>query len=260
MDVQTLLDHLAFRPAVVLPYCPVRYRYLLLNRGLLLMVRFFFVCLLVLVHDFDHLLVVLLLFDQFVLRLRQVLLQLLVDLHLVGQLDVLHHLRLERRQRLHVTVRGGVRNQQHLRRRVLRHYQRLSLLALPPFEVEVDVVATQQAFQFLDPLALMVQDVVHLLLDVVIRIQFLLQLENRIVSLVQSCSQRDHDVPLLQQELLVLVRLRLVLLDLLSLLLQLLKFLLVLLPDDLILLLQRTLELRSLFHFLSSNQHLRLQC
>lgn len=94
----------------------------------------------------------------------------------------------------------------------------------------------------------------------VIGVKLFLQLNDCLVSLVEAAREGDHDISLLQQELLVAVHLGLALLDLGPLALNLIQFRLVLLPYTLLLLLERRPKLRSVFDLLSAGQNLRIHC
>ena len=85
-----------------------------------------------------------------------------------------------------------------------------------------------------------------------------MQLDNGLVSLVQSGSKRDHNVALLQQQLFVSVDLRLALLDLVAFTFNLIQLGFVLLSDALLLFFERGSELRSVFNFLAAGEDLRV--
>ena len=94
----------------------------------------------------------------------------------------------------------------------------------------------------------------------VVSVKLFLQLNDCLVSLVEATRECNHDISLLQQELLVAVHLGLPLLNLSPLALNLIQFRLVLLPYTLLLFLQRRPELRSVFDFLTAGQNLRIHC
>jgi len=95
--------------------------------------------------------------------------------------------------------------------------------------------------------------------NAIVCIQFFLELDNCFITLVETGGQRDHDVSLFQQQLLVSVDLGLVFFDLNTLALNLAKFCIVFLPDLLLLLLKRNSKLLCLFNLLSSSEHLPVQ-
>ena len=94
--------------------------------------------------------------------------------------------------------------------------------------------------------------------DFVVGVQFLLKVNDRLVSLIESVSQGNHDVSLFDQKLLVAIYLGLVLFKHFSFSLNLFELLIVLISDGFLLLLEGLPELCSLFHFLSSVEHLRV--
>lgn len=102
-------------------------------------------------------------------------------------------------------------------------------------------------------------DLLSVLMDSIIGVELLLKLDYGLVALIKSACQSDHDVSLLQQELLVSVDLGLVFLDLSPLALHVLELLLILLPDELLLLLEQGTELRGLLDFLAANEHLGVE-
>ena len=67
-------------------------------------------------------------------------------------------------------------------------------------------------------------------MDAVVSVQFLLQLYDGLVPFIQTAGQRNHNVSLLEQQLLVPIHLSLLFLDLSALSLHLLKLDIVLLP------------------------------
>ena len=103
---------------------------------------------------------------------------------------------------------------------------------------------------------LLINDLLCVLVNTIVCIKLFLELDDCLISLVQSRSQCYHDVSLLQKELLVSVDLGLLFLDLGALSLHLLEFKLVLLSDQLLLLFQEGAELRRLFDLLATYQHL----
>ena len=90
-------------------------------------------------------------------------------------------------------------------------------------------------------------------------VEFLLQPDDGLVAFIEAGCQSDHDVPLLEQQLLVAVDLCLVLLNLLPLSLQLTQPPLVLLPYQPLPLLQGRLELRRVLDLLTTHQQLRVE-
>ena len=92
----------------------------------------------------------------------------------------------------------------------------------------------------------------------VISLELLLHGEDLLVALVQPLRQRDHDVPLLEEEVLVAVHLRLVLLHVLPLLLELPEPLLVLAADAPLLLLEEAAEGRHVLDLVAADQELAL--
>jgi len=126
-----------------------------------------------------------------------------------------------------------------------------------------DVTATllsNKSLQLLDAGLLTLDAALSLQRDPVVGVKLLLQLDNGLVSLVQSGSQRDHNVALLQQQLFVSVDLRLALLDLIAFALNLIQLGFVLLSDALLLFFERGPELRSVFDFLATGEDLRVHC
>ena len=103
-----------------------------------------------------------------------------------------------------------------------------------------------------DPHPPPLSELLALLVDPVVRVQLLLQLDNRLVPLVQPRRQSNHNVSLLQQQLLVTIHLGFVLLDLLTLTLQLTQTTLVLLTNCTLLLFQGSLELGGIFNLLAT--------
>ena len=89
--------------------------------------------------------------------------------------------------------------------------------------------------QLVHSLLLLHDIVVRVECDLVICVQLFLQLDDGLISLVESTGQGYHDVSLLEQQLLVSINLSLPLLQLISLLLHLTQFHLVLLPYNLLL-------------------------
>ena len=103
---------------------------------------------------------------------------------------------------------------------------------------------------------LLINDLFGILVYPIVCVQLLLQLDYRLIPLVQPRSKCDHYVALLQKELLVPVDLGLLFLDLGALSLHLLQLQLVLLPDQLLLLFQEGAELWRLLDLLATYQHL----
>lgn len=89
-------------------------------------------------------------------------------------------------------------------------------------------------------------------------IKLLLQLNNGLIPLVEACRQRNHNVALLQKQLLVSVHLCFVLLDELPLSFNVLKLALVLLPNGFLPFFECRTELRGILYFLSASEHLRV--
>jgi len=115
------------------------------------------------------------------------------------------------------------------------------------------------SYEFLELLHaehLLINDLLGVLVNPIVCVQLLLELDDSLIPLVQPRSQCDHDVSLLQKELLVPVDLGLFFLDLGALSLHLLELQLVLLSDQLLLLFQEGAELWRLLDLLATYQHL----
>ncbi len=97
------------------------------------------------------------------------------------------------------------------------------------------------------------------LVNAIVRVQLLLQLNDRLVAFIESRGKRNHDVPLLEQQLLVSVHLCLFFFDLRALPLHFLQFKLILLPDQFLFLLQERAKLRGLLDLLPADEHLRVK-
>lgn len=113
-----------------------------------------------------------------------------------------------------------------------------------------------EVFQLHDAHGFGFDHLLRLSVDPVIRVQLFLKLDYSLIPLVESGSESDHDVPLLEQQLLVPVHLLLVLLQVHPFLLDFLQLRVVLLSDHPVLLLQSGTELGMVLNFLSSSQHL----
>ena len=92
--------------------------------------------------------------------------------------------------------------------------------------------------------------------DSVVCFEFFLELNDCFVSLVQSGSQSDHDVSLLEQKLLVAVNLLFVFFYLNTFLFDFLHFLIVLFAYHALSFFESVSKLRSVFHFLATNEEL----
>jgi hypothetical protein len=95
--------------------------------------------------------------------------------------------------------------------------------------------------------------------EVLICPKLFLQLDYGLITLVQPCCKCDHDVPLLEEELLVAIHLGLVFLYLLPLFLDVAQSSLVLLTNGPLLLLQSRLELWCVLYLLPANEQLRVK-
>ena len=110
--------------------------------------------------------------------------------------------------------------------------------------------------QLLDPVVFLVNKQLRFSIDSVIGVQLFLQLNNGFVSFIEPARKCNHYVSLLQQQLLVPIYLLLVFFNLDSLLFDFLHLLVVFLSNHSLLLFQCISELRSVFNFLATNQHL----
>ena len=117
-----------------------------------------------------------------------------------------------------------------------------------------------EGLQLLDPRLLRLDARLCLQGDPVVRIKFLLQLNDCLISFVQTTGQGNHDVSLFEQELFISVNLSLSFFDLGPLTLYLVQLCLIFLPDALLLLFERRPELRRVFNLLASRQNLRVHC
>ena len=89
-------------------------------------------------------------------------------------------------------------------------------------------------------------------------IKLLLKLDDGLITFVKTCSERNHYVSLLKQELLIAVYLCLVFFNELPLAFNILQFAFILLTDCLLTLLERATKLRSILNFFTSCKHLRI--
>jgi len=115
---------------------------------------------------------------------------------------------------------------------------------------------SDEGLQLVDPEVLDFHALLHVVVNAVVGLHLLLELDDSLVSLVQSGRKCDHDVSLFQKQVLVPVHLLLVFLDLKTFFFDLLDFNIVLLPDNSLSFFNGRSELRRVFNFLASNQHL----
>jgi hypothetical protein len=94
--------------------------------------------------------------------------------------------------------------------------------------------------------------------DSIVGLKLLLKLDDCLISLIEPTSKSNHDISLLQQELLVPIYLLLVLLDLDTLLLDLLHLLVKFHSHDTLFLFEGISELREILYFLTTDEDLRV--
>ena len=138
------------------------------------------------------------------------------------------------------------------------HIQHLDLLCVL-IEVLRDLHATfvlDKALQLLYPCLFLEHIVLSFHRYLVECVKFLLQLDDCLISLVESAGQGNHDVSLLEEELLVPVDLGLTFLELVSLALYFTQLDFILLSDDTLLLLKSRSELRGVLDLFTSCKHL----
>ena len=97
-----------------------------------------------------------------------------------------------------------------------------------------------------------------LTIDAIIGFQLLLELNNGFISLIEPASQSNHDISLLQQELLVSINLLFVFLNLDSLLLNFLHFFIEFHSHNSLFFLQGISKLRKIFNLFTTYQNLRI--
>lgn len=119
-------------------------------------------------------------------------------------------------------------------------------------------VRRHELLQLLDAQLLGLHGLLQVLRNLVVCLQLLLQLDYGLVPLVEAARQRHHDLPLLEQQLLVPIQLGLALLELVALSLDLAELDLVFLADDSLLLLESGPELRGVLDHFTASQHLRV--
>ena len=95
---------------------------------------------------------------------------------------------------------------------------------------------SDELLELLDADKFLVDDLLGVLVDAVVGVELLLQLDDRLVTLVQPRGQGDHDVSLLKKQLLVPVDLGFLFFYLSPLTFHLLQLQLIFLPDQLLLL------------------------
>ena len=93
--------------------------------------------------------------------------------------------------------------------------------------------------------------------DPVVSIELLLQLDNALISFIQSAGQGNHNVSLFEKQLLVAVNLCLAFFDSLALTLDFVQLCFILLSDAFLLFFQGRAELRSVFDHFTTRQNLR---
>mmetsp|Transcript_1429 Transcript_1429/g.5627 ORF Transcript_1429/g.5627 Transcript_1429/m.5627 type:complete len:348 (-) Transcript_1429:1292-2335(-) len=129
----------------------------------------------------------------------------------------------------------------------------------PALERRRRVVLQRYALQVDQGGSLLVELFFQLALVAVVRVELVLKGHNLVVTLVEPLSEKDHDVPLLQQQLLVPVHLSFFFFHGLALLLKLMQLGVVLGADFLLVLLQGVAEGRGIRDSFSPSQHLALQ-
>ena len=94
--------------------------------------------------------------------------------------------------------------------------------------------------------------------DSIIGLKLLLELDDSLISFIESTSECNHDISLLQQQLLVPIHLLLVLLDLDALLLYLLHLFVEFHSHDTLFLFESISELREILNLLTTDEDLRV--
>lgn len=93
-------------------------------------------------------------------------------------------------------------------------------------------------------------------MDTIIGVQLFLQLDNSLIAFVEAGGERDHDISLLEQQLLVPVHLGLILFNLLPLALNVREFSFILFSDNALLGFERRSELGEVLDLLAADEHL----
>ena len=115
-----------------------------------------------------------------------------------------------------------------------------------------------EGFKLLDSRLLTLNARLCLERDSVVSVKFLLQLYDGLITLIKTRGKRNHDVTLLQEQLLISVNLSFAFFDLVSFPFNLVQLGFILLPDPLLLLFERSPELGRVLNLLATWEDLRV--